>query len=324
MHHGILPLWKPQGLTSHDCVHRVRKLTGIKKVGHTGTLDPDVTGVLPLCLGQATRVAEYVLELPKHYRGVMTLGRSTDTLDASGETKEIYPVKHGDITTDDIERVFLKFTGEIEQVPPMYSAVKVKGKRLYALAREGKQVERKGRRVTIYQLTLLNLTWSDDLCHVTFDVSCSKGTYIRVLCEDMGKELGYPAHMSGLIRTRSGPYTREDCVTLEELEQAVEAGTWPELLHPVDSAVSHFPAIYVDRNEKNNVLDGKKIRIKGTAKIAETDPPHLFRIYFEGDHGHSRQFLALYRRENHDSELNGDILLKPEKVFRQLIGGDVS
>ncbi len=324
MHHGILPLWKPEGMTSHDCVHRVRRLTGVKKIGHTGTLDPDVTGVLPLCLGQATRVAEYVQELPKFYHGVMTLGRSTHTLDSSGGTRETRPVKSGDVTTDDIGRVFLKFTGEIEQVPPMYSAVKVKGKRLYQLAREGKQVERKARKVMIYQLTLIDLTYSDDLCHVTFDVSCSKGTYIRVLCEDMGNELGFPAHMSDLIRTRSGPYTRDNCATFEELEQAVKEGTWLDLLYPVDSAVTHFPEIVVDGDQKMDVLDGKKIKVQGIKMTRETGSAELFRIYFDGHDGESRQFLALYRRENIDSELNGEIWLKPEKVFRQLIGGDVS
>lgn len=182
---GVLPLWKPEGMTSHDCVAKIRKLFRTKKVGHTGTLDPDVSGVLPLCLGQATRISEYLMNLPKAYEAELTIGIATETEDASGEITETKEVTG--LCEQQIREAMEQFTGEIEQLPPMYSAVKVKGKRLYELARKGVSVERKARMVSIYELHILEVDLQKTFPSVRFRVTCSKGTYIRTLCVDIAR-----------------------------------------------------------------------------------------------------------------------------------------
>ena len=216
MLHGVVPVNKPAGLTSHDVVNRIRRLSRQKKVGHTGTLDPAVKGVLPICLGQATRIAEYIQSLPKRYWGTLTLGAATDTQDHTGRVTEEQPVSPLD--PEQIDRVFRRFIGEIEQVPPMYSAVKVDGKRLYEWARQGREIKRSSRRVTVYSLERTGIEGGEQP-RIHFDVRCSKGTYVRTLCVDLGKELGYPAHMSRLVRTESGPFTLEEAFTLDRLER---------------------------------------------------------------------------------------------------------
>ncbi|MBO8170970.1 MAG: tRNA pseudouridine(55) synthase TruB [Bacillaceae bacterium] len=305
MTHGILPLLKPEGMTSHDCVARLRRLTGIKKIGHTGTLDPDVTGVLPICFGQATRVVEYIQELPKQYEGELTLGVATDTLDASGNITETADVPDT-ITEEQVKTVFAQFKGEISQTPPMFSAVKVKGKRLYELARQGKQVERKSRRVTIYDLELRDYEWKENRLILSFRVTCSRGTYIRVLCEDIGRALGYPAHMSGLVRTRSGPYEIRDCVTFEEMEQRVEEKSWEALLRPIDSALTHLPRVEVPDQLKEYVYNGKKINIH--TPDTDLQKGSLVRVYASRG-----TFLAIYQVLDTPEQFVYHI--KPEKVF---------
>ncbi|HYF95509.1 MAG TPA: tRNA pseudouridine(55) synthase TruB [Symbiobacteriaceae bacterium] len=211
---GILNLLKPPGMTSHDVVSVVRRVLAIKKVGHTGTLDPGVAGVLPICVGRATRLAEYIAGEDKAYRAEITFGVTTDTQDSFGAVTGETDASH--IGRGDVAYAITKFQGPIMQVPPMVSAVKVDGKRLYELAREGVEVEREARPVTIHRLQLLD--FRPGLHPVAFvDVVCSKGTYIRTLAHDLGQALGVGAHMSYLVRTRSGPFTLQQAATLEEL-----------------------------------------------------------------------------------------------------------
>src|SRR5699024_5575379 len=208
---GILPIWKEKGMTSFACVSRVRHLLGIKKVGHAGTLDPEVEGVLPIAVGAGTKVLEYMLEADKTYIGEITLGYSTSTEDATGQIVEKWPVSK-DIRAEEIDEVLAGFVGNIEQVPPMFSAVKIKGKKLYEYAFEGIEIDRPARKVRIYEMkrtSELMYEETTETLRFSFEVSCSKGTYIRTLAVDIGKKLGYPAHMSELTRVKSGDINAE-------------------------------------------------------------------------------------------------------------------
>lgn len=298
MYHGILPVFKPKGYTSHDVVRYVRRLVGQKRVGHTGTLDPDVEGVLPLCLGQATRLVEYLQDLPKKYQGTLTLGISTDTEDQSGRVLARQPVSHLDEA--EVSRVFEQMTGEIEQIPPMYSAVRQKGRRLYELARKGQIVERQPRKVQIYQLDLLTIE-SSTYPQIQFSVCCSKGTYIRTLCVDIGQKLGYPAHMSQLIRTTSGPFHLEDCLTLAELETVAKDDGWNQVLSSLDEGLGHLPSLIVEQSHKHRIWDGWEL-------YSDVKPNRstLVRVYSE-----QGEFCALYRLEPTG-------FAKAEKVFREV------
>lgn len=254
---GILPLWKPKGLTSHDCVFRLRKILHMKRIGHTGTLDPDVTGVLPICLGRATKVAEYITDAGKEYVGEVTIGYSTTTEDRSGEKVEEKKVAEI-ITRDRIEAILRELTGEITQTPPMYSAVKVNGKRLYEYARQGIEIDRPSRQVNIYSLDLIG-EWQvlqGDTVSFRFRVSCSKGTYIRTLAVMIGEKLGYPAHMSDLCRTRSAAFTKQECVTFEELEKYVENGKLENYIYPLEDALLHLPKYEINDTLAMKVRNG--------------------------------------------------------------------
>ncbi|WP_017753802.1 tRNA pseudouridine(55) synthase TruB [Calidifontibacillus oryziterrae] len=257
---GILPLWKPKGMTSHDCVFKIRKILKIKKVGHTGTLDPDVDGVLPICIGRATKVVEYLTEVPKAYEGEVTIGTATTTEDASGEVIAVKPIGEA-ITRAEIEQVLNQFHGSITQIPPIYSAVKVNGKRLYEYARAGITVERPKREVIIYELKLLDDIEFVDQEHnrFRFYVRSSKGTYIRTLAVDMGKELGYPAHMSMLTRVSSGTFSKNDCLTLEEIEEKFTAGNL-ELL-PLERALSDLTKYVINEKLESQVKNGQVLEI---------------------------------------------------------------
>lgn len=298
--HGILPIFKPRGCTSHDMVAKVRRLSKQKRVGHTGTLDPEVEGVLPICLGQATRVVEYVQELPKRYRGSLMLGVATDTEDQTGQVIERVEAVP-EITREEVESTIQRFVGEIEQVPPMYSAVKMQGKRLYELAREGKVVDRPSRKVTIYELTCLKLE-QGRYPIVQFEVFCSKGTYIRTLCVDIGKALGYPAHMTSLVRIQSGPFQLDDCYTVTELEELAAKEALTEALTKLDEGLCHFPAVTVSQEQGKKVLNGVELVLDESG----IEAGQLFRVYMETGH-----FLALYR-------MGSAGRAKPEKVFREV------
>lgn len=296
--HGIIPVWKPKGLTSHDVVGRIRRLAGQKRVGHTGTLDPEVEGVLPICLGQATRLVEYIQDLPKRYQGTMILGIATDTEDQTGMITE--QVK---VTSDQfpLQQVIDHFQGEIKQIPPMYSAVKINGEKLYELARKGKVVERPARCVTIFQFDMKQIE-SIDKPIFSFDVTCSKGTYVRTLCVDIGRFMGYPAHMNKLIRVQSGPFQTTDCFTFEELEAAKDKGVFEDTLVAMDEALCHLPSVVVSQEDGKRVLDGKVIEWNAAKDKVNSS---LVRMYDE-----IGRFCAIY--EIHHQEL------RPVKVFRDV------
>lgn len=258
MMNGILPLWKERGMTSHDCVFKLRKILKTKKVGHTGTLDPGVEGVLPICIGSATKIAEYLTDAGKSYEAIVSIGRSTTTEDAEGEIVE-EDDSFKTITKEQLEMALQRLTGEIEQTPPMYSAVKVNGKKLYEYARKGEIIERPTRKVTIYSLQLLDNQEQFEGKEVTFRIriACSKGTYIRTLAVQIGECLGYPAHMASLVRTSSGTFLKEHCVTLSEVEDAMVNEKISEYILPLEFALSHFPFIEIDETNKKQILNGQ-------------------------------------------------------------------
>lgn len=297
---GILPLWKPKGLTSHDCVYKIRKLLGMKKVGHTGTLDPDVTGVLPICLGRATKIAEYITDGGKEYEGEITIGFSTTTEDAAGEIVEKKPVQE-EITIEAIKEVLNSLTGEIQQIPPMFSAVKVNGKRLYEYARAGITVERPVRKVKIYHLKLLENTVSfrDGLLSFRFSVHCSKGTYIRTLAVMIGEQLGYPAHMSDLIRTASASFKQEHCVTFDELHSLIDLGKVEEVIFPLERGLLHLPSMEISDKLAVKVRNGAVLDMPDKWTDEETV------LLYEG------KALAIYQ-----SHVQKPGLIKPVKVLR--------
>jgi tRNA pseudouridine55 synthase len=298
---GILPVMKPAGWTSHDVVAKVRRIIKEKRIGHTGTLDPQVTGVLPLCIGRATRLVEYIQELPKEYEATLTVGFSTDTEDASGIIVE--RAEHVELTAQQVEQVLRTFIGEIEQVPPMFSAVKVDGKRLYELAREGKKVERKPRKVSIYQMEIIEMDLARLYPEIRFRVRCSKGTYIRTLCADIGQALGYPAVMTSLIRTSTGNIGLEQCVTLEQVEAHVRNHTLNSAIIPADRAVAHLPKIDLDETQTYQALKGQKIRLNHEFAFSDEEQP-LFRVY-----SNRNIFIGIFEW---DSVMKA---MKPVKVF---------
>lgn len=264
---GVLLLDKPAGMTSHDCVNIARKVLKTKKVGHTGTLDPNVTGVLPLCIGRATKISQFLTANEKEYLGEVTLGFSTTTEDADGEMVDRQFVE-GEITEEDVKSVFNEMMGPSIQVPPMYSAVKVNGKKLYEYARAGIEVERPKREVTIENLELTSqITKTDDgLVKFSFRVRGSKGLFVRTVAVTIGEKLGYPAHMSYLRRVASGSFKIESCLTMEEFKQRAEQGTLT--LMSVEEAMSAFPSVTVDAWVEKLVRNGVQLhhdQVKQTA-----------------------------------------------------------
>ncbi|GGG12008.1 tRNA pseudouridine(55) synthase TruB [Paenibacillus abyssi] len=297
---GILAVWKPAGWTSHDVVAKARRLLRTKRIGHAGTLDPEVTGVLPLCIGRATRVVEYMQELPKAYEAVLQFGVSTDTEDLTGTVTET--ALNVSLTEEQVRNALDSFVGEIEQVPPMYSAVRVDGKRLYELAREGKVVERKKRKATIHEIQLLSLDLEAAHPRITFHVTCSKGTYIRTLCVDIGKALGVPAAMASLKRTLSAGLTEADCLTLEQIEQLQGQNAMIPRLLPVDAVLNHMDKLTVNHETAVLALQGKKLAFDDvTPKPSGTG---LTRLYNE-----DQTFLGIYEKDFNSG------LIRPVKVF---------
>lgn len=256
---GFLNINKPAGMTSHDVVSKVRRHTrntlGIKKVGHAGTLDPMATGVLILCIAQATRLSEYAMQSTKKYRAVVQLGITTDTYDAEGATLETRDASH--ITQEDILAVLDNFRGDIEQVPPMYSAIKQDGKKLYELAREGIEVERPARPVTIHELQITH--W--DLPQFTLDVTCSAGTYIRSLAYDIGEKLNVGAHLAALERTASGGFAVENAV---DLDTVVNTDDWQQFLIQPQHALQDWHSIILTDEQVDEIQYGRTIENDGT------------------------------------------------------------
>jgi len=255
---GILNINKPTGITSFGVVAIVKRLCGEKRVGHAGTLDPAATGVLPVCIGQGTRVIEFLMDTTKAYRAEIELGVSTDTYDAEGKV-----TAQGDassVTRAQLDVALASFYGEIQQVPPMYSALKHEGRPLYDLAREGAEVELKSRAVTIHKLELIDF----QPCSVTIEVVCSKGTYIRSIAHDLGRMLGCGAHLKSLIRTRCGIFDIKDSVSVPRLEEAFKAGTWQQLLYPIDSVLGDLPSVVVSDEKTRDIKNGKPLVLENT------------------------------------------------------------
>ncbi len=267
---GIVVIDKPSSKTSHDMVGFIRRLTGIKKVGHTGTLDPEATGVLPVCIGNATKACELLTCENKAYRAELALGMTTDTLDAEGEILTEQPVLCNE---EEIKKVIESFVGEIEQIPPMYSAIKKDGKKLYELARQGISIEREKRKVTIHSVKILEINMERET--VIFEVSCSKGTYIRTLCDDIGLKLGCGAYMNKLTRIKSGNFELKDAYTTEELRKLYEEGKFENVLIPVDKVFEIYPKVSVNEREKGFIVNGVRVRYKGL-KEGQT-----YRVYDE-------------------------------------------
>lgn len=265
---GIINILKPPGMTSHDVVAFSRRTLKTKKIGHTGTLDPEVSGVLPICVGRATKVVQYLTEQDKVYQGELTLGISTSTQDAFGEILTQQNASHLKLET--VQEVIGGFVGDIMQVPPMVSAVKHQGKRLYELAREGIEVEREPRPVSIYSLEITEFgPWHVEHPWIRFRVHCSKGTYVRTLCADIGDKLGVGGHMSKLMRTRSGPFRIAESVTLETLEEAATRGLVEQYLQPIETGVPHLPKVLVKDAVITAIAHGNRIFQPGICNAPE-------------------------------------------------------
>lgn len=258
---GILPLWKERGMTSHDCVFKLRKILHTKKVGHGGTLDPDVDGVLPICIGKGTKVIEFLSDSGKVYEGEITLGFSTTTEDVSGEIVEQQAI-NTPFSTEQIDQAMQQLTGEITQIPPMYSAVKVNGKRLYEYARNGETVERPQRKaqIDVFERTTEPI-WNNETKTQSwrFRVVCGKGTYVRTLAVDTGKALGVPAHMSDLTRTASGGFTKEQAVPLAQVAEAMEKNELGQILLPIEFGVKDFPRVDITEVLWKKVKNGMRL-----------------------------------------------------------------
>lgn len=273
MINGVINIYKIKGFTSHDVVAKLRGIMRQKKIGHTGTLDPDATGVLPVCLGSATKLCDMLTDKEKEYIARVKLGVTTDTQDMTGT---VLSEKKVDVTKEQVVEAIQFFVGPYEQIPPMYSALKVNGKKLYELAREGKEVERKARPVTIHYIEILDM----DLPELTIKVGCSKGTYIRTLCHDLGEKLGCGAAMASLERTKSGQFMKETAITLAELEEKLkDAGEKREemiqsMVIPVENMFSEYPKLYLlpewERLVQNgNAFEEKNLRNEFLTKVRE-------------------------------------------------------
>lgn len=272
---GIVIVDKPQGWTSQDVTARLRRVFGTRRIGHGGTLDPMATGVLPVFVGRATRAVEFFEHAEKTYETVLLLGKKTDTQDVTGTVLEERAV---DVTKSQVEEVLTRFRGEIMQVPPMYSALKVNGQKLYELARKGKQVERQPRPVTVYELTVLSFENN----RLSLRVRCSKGTYIRTLCEDIGEALGCLGCMEALRRTQAGEYRLEDAVALEDL---LESSTPESCLRGMDTMFARYPAVKLTANQEKRCRNGNS--------FTRTMPDGIYRAY-----GENGEFLMLAKVED--------------------------
>jgi tRNA pseudouridine55 synthase len=295
---GILNLDKPAGITSHDVVDAVRRMAGQRKVGHAGTLDPMACGVLLICLGQATRVAEYLMAGQKHYRATIALGTATDTYDATGRVTS--SGGRTDFSRTEIEAALARFVGHIEQVPPMYSALKQEGQPLYRLARQGRTVDRQPRGVEIAQIELLN--WAAP--SLTVEVTCSPGTYVRSLAHDLGEYLGSGATLTALLRLASGRFTLAEAVSLDRLEEAFQHDQHDRYLLPLDEALLDWPAMIVGAESARQIVHGQAV--SGGPSANNGNEIRLCRAYsLDGD------FLAVM---SYDAP-SGDWY--PQKVFAQ-------
>ncbi len=315
MYHGIMNVYKEAGFTSHDVVAKLRGICKQKKIGHTGTLDPDAVGVLPVCLGSGTKLCDMLTGETKEYIARFRLGVTTDTQDISGKVLEEKKVC---VCEEQVKEMLSRFVGELQQVPPMYSALKVGGKKLYELAREGKEVERKARLITIYELELLKAEHPEYEIRVT----CSKGTYIRTLCHDVGQALSCGAVMTSLVRSRVGEFRLKDAKTLAELQALADQGRLQETVIPVEEMFRALPAIQVTGDAQKALLNGNLLKRSEVLMKEEAGNNEKIPKAFPMDQGEYRvysstgRFCAIYRYEGCRR------LFTPVKMF--LEGQDIS
>lgn len=295
---GIINVLKPPGMTSHDVVGALRRLFKLKRIGHTGTLDPDACGVLPICVGKATKVVDYLTDKTKRYRAQLVLGITTDTEDASGKVIE---TKNVDVSQEEILNIVQSFVGDIEQIPPMYSAIKMDGKKLYQLAREGVTVKREPRKIKIFGIQVVSF----DENKVFFDVECSKGTYIRTLCKDIGEKLGCGGHMGFLLRMSAGSFNIEESFTLDEISDHYNNGNVEQFLIPTDKIFEKYKAVTVKNESLKWILNGAQIYAKDMAEKDTFVDEEIIRVYDT-----SGNFLALYKMNNEDK-----VKFVPETMF---------
>ncbi|MDP6422055.1 MAG: tRNA pseudouridine(55) synthase TruB [SAR202 cluster bacterium] len=293
---GILNVDKPYGMTSMEVVRRTKRASGIKRVGHGGTLDPVATGVLPICIGPATRMMQYLIDGTKEYRSVIELGVTTDTYDSLGEVTETADCT--EVSREQIESALKSFHGEIPQVPPMFSALKRDGKRLYDLAREGIEVEREPRKVTVYGIELTEF----EPPLATVEVHCGRGFYMRSLAHDLGQILGCGGHMKTLKRLRVGPFLLRDALAVEPLDDIFADGAWTNSVHAPDVVLDAMRAVVAGSDIRKLVLDGRPI--PPSIRIPASTPEERCRVYTTDG-----QFIAIMRFDSEDGQW------KPEKVF---------
>lgn len=291
---GILIFHKPQDFTSHDVVAKLRGILRTRKIGHGGTLDPMATGVLPIFVGGATKAADYAAAQDKTYEAGFTLGFSTDTQDTTGT---VTAQSEKRVTEDEVRAALNTFLGAQKQVPPMYSAIKIDGQKLYDLARKGKEVERPARDITILDIALLN--FDPDSQKGVFRVTCSKGTYVRTIVHDLGEKLGTHAAMHALTRTRAGVYDLSEAVTFEQIERARDDGTLESLFRPTDSLFVDYPAVTLNAEGRDRAARGATVFERQTDGLAQFTPGTLCRVYADG------KFLMLGRVDTLDKGGNG-------------------
>lgn len=294
MYHGMINVYKEAGYTSHDVVARLRGICKQKKIGHTGTLDPDAVGVLPVCLGNGTKLCGLLADRNKEYVALLRLGVVTDTQDISGK---VLSRKNTEVSPEAVKQVITSFQGDIEQVPPMYSALKVNGKRLYELAREGKEIERRPRPVTVYEIEVIKEAHPE----YTIRVKCSKGTYIRTLCHDIGLKLGCGGVMAGLSRTRVGEFKIDQAYTLKRLQSLAEKGQLSQAVIPVEKMFENIPPVYVKEEgfkalKNGNQLEAFLIQDSGQIKDGQEVRVYDHREIFYGIYSYAvqrRQFCPV-------------------------------
>lgn len=297
---GIINIYKELGYTSHDVVAKARGILRMKRIGHTGTLDPQAEGVLPICIGVATKASDLLTNKDKRYVATVTLGTTTTTEDATGEVLEVRPVG---VTKEQIKEAVDSFVGKYMQTPPMYSALKVNGKKLYELAREGVVIERKSREIEIYECNITEYLSPNEF---VIDVKCSKGTYIRTLCKDIGDALGTGAHMKSLLRTQVGEFNLSNSVTLSELGQLKEDDNLSSCLIKTDQLFLDLPALHVKSNACKYLYNGNQLRENQIIDKVDINLHQRVRIYdFE------KLFIGIYKMK----QIESDIYFTPEKIF---------
>lgn len=272
---GFLNIYKEKGYTSHDVVKIIKKFLNGNKIGHTGTLDPDATGVLPICVGKATKLADYITSEIKEYKAIISLGKVTTTQDFTGEVLEEHEVTS---TKQEIKDTINSFIGEIYQTPPMYSAIKVNGKRLYEIARQGKEIKRKQRLIFIYNIEINRFI---DINNIEITVTCSKGTYIRTLCHDIGLKLGCGGYMSYLLRTKAGKFSLENAITIKQLETVIQNNTLQNYLIKVEDIFNNYKKLYINPSANKYLYNGNKISIRYTKQDINLDENEKVLIYDE-------------------------------------------